>query len=63
MKTTLLVLAVLTLAVGAAALAPTAAATCYIHEHEIDPVAKDTGTVVDKAVVTYDHPHCEPPPP
>lgn len=60
MKTVILVLALVAVGVG---LADTAQATCYIHQHTVDPVAKDTGTAVDKVVVTYNHPHCEPPPP
>ena len=60
LKTALVILAVVALGVG---LADTAAATCYIHQHEIDPVRQDTGTAVDKVVVHYDHAHCEPIPP
>lgn len=60
MKVALVILAALAMTL---VVAEPAAATCYIHRHAIDPVARDTGTVVDKVVVYYDHPHCEPPPP
>lgn len=60
MKTTLLVLALLAVGIG---LADAAQATCYMHEHEIDPVREDTGTTVDKVVVRYSHAHCDPIPP
>ena len=60
MKPFVLALALVALAVG---VADTAQATCYIHQHEIDPVRQDTGTAVDKVVVHYDHAHCEPIPP
>lgn len=60
MKTAVLILALLFVGIS---LAPTAAATCYVHQHEIDPVRRDTGTVVDRVVVSYDHVHCEGPPP
>lgn len=60
MKTAILVLALLAAGVG---LVDTAQATCYVHEHTVDPVKKDTGTVVDAVAVSYDHVHCEGPPP
>jgi hypothetical protein len=62
MRTTLLTLAALSLALGAVALATPAAAMCYYEEHTIDPVKKDTGTVVDAVKVTYGIFRCEPPP-
>jgi hypothetical protein len=60
MKTVILSLALLAALTG---LADTAQATCYVHHHEIDPVKKETGTVVDAVAVSYDHIHCEGPPP
>lgn len=60
MKATVLALALLALGVG---LADTASATCYVEKRTVDPVPVDTGTAVDKVVVTYGVPRCEPPPP
>lgn len=60
MKTLVLVVAALALTV---LIPEPAAATCYIHRHEVDPVKQETGTVVDRVVVYYDHAHCDPIPP
>ena len=60
MKTAVLVLALLLAGIG---LADTASATCYSHHHELDPVEKETGTVVDAVALRYEHIHCEGPPP
>lgn len=44
-------------------LAPSASATCVMEEHVLlDPIEEDTGTVLDRVVVSYWESHCHPPP-
>lgn len=60
MRTVLVALSLVSLALGTVALAAPASAMCVYEEHTIDPVKKDTGTVVDDAKVTYGTMRCEP---
>lgn len=63
MRTTLLALAVLTLALGGLSLATPAAATCVYHEVlRVDPIKGDTGTPLDLVVVSVGYAECHPPP-